>query len=62
MTRTVNITEAKAQFYRLAEAASRGEEIIITKRGRVRARLIPLEPPKAKKPKSRRGESVLRSG
>jgi prevent-host-death family protein len=40
----VSITEAKANFYALAEEAAAGEEIIITKYGKPKARLRPLEP------------------
>ncbi|MCZ2111157.1 MAG: type II toxin-antitoxin system prevent-host-death family antitoxin, partial [Dehalococcoidia bacterium] len=33
MARTVNIHEAKTHFSKLVEAAERGEEIIIARRG-----------------------------
>lgn len=38
----VNITAAKAHFYALVEEAAAGEEIIITKAGKPKARLRPL--------------------
>jgi prevent-host-death family protein len=45
---TVNIYEAKANLSRLVERAAAGEEIIIAKSGKPRARLVPL--PKEKPP------------
>lgn len=39
---TFNIQDAKAHFSRLVEAASEGEEIVITKAGRPVARLVPI--------------------
>ncbi len=44
MPRKVNIAEAKAKLSELAEAASRGEEIILARNGKPFARLAPLEP------------------
>jgi prevent-host-death family protein len=44
--RTVNIHAAKTQLSRLVEAAAGGEEIIIAKSGKPRARLVPLAEPK----------------
>jgi prevent-host-death family protein len=43
MTKIVNMHEAKTQLSKLAEAASRGEEIIIAKAGKPYVRLIPVE-------------------
>jgi prevent-host-death family protein len=40
----VNIHEAKTHLSRLVERAAAGEEIIIGKAGRPRARLVPYEP------------------
>jgi prevent-host-death family protein len=40
--RTVNIHAAKTQLSRLVEAAAAGEEIVIAKAGKPRARLVPL--------------------
>ena len=40
---TVSLYEAKTQLSRLVERAASGEEIIIAKSGRPRARLMPLE-------------------
>jgi prevent-host-death family protein len=40
----VNVHEAKARLSELLDQAHRGEEIIISKRGKPYARLVPLEP------------------
>ncbi|MFL5517055.1 MAG: type II toxin-antitoxin system Phd/YefM family antitoxin [Gemmatimonadales bacterium] len=40
---TVSLYEAKTQLSRLVDRAAAGEEIIIAKSGRPRARLVPLE-------------------
>ena len=40
---TVSLYEAKTQLSRLVDRAAEGEEIIIAKSGRPRARLMPLE-------------------
>jgi prevent-host-death family protein len=40
---TVSLYEAKTQLSRLVDRAAEGEEIIIAKSGRPRARLVPLE-------------------
>jgi prevent-host-death family protein len=39
----VNIAEAKAQLPELVERASRGETIVLARRGRPQARLVPLD-------------------
>ena len=39
---TIGIFEAKQKFSHLVERASKGEEIIITRRGKGQARLVPL--------------------
>jgi prevent-host-death family protein len=44
MTRTLR--ESKAQLAKLVEAASRGEEVIITVGGQPKARLVAVEKPK----------------
>ena len=43
---TVNVAEAKAKLSELLEAALRGEEVIIAKRGKPLVRLVPVEPKK----------------
>ena len=42
--RTVAVVEAKSQFSALLAVVERGEEVVITRRGRVIARLIPDTP------------------
>lgn len=48
MAKPVNIYEAKTQLSRLVERAAAGEEIIIARAGKPRARLValPSKPPK----------------
>lgn len=41
----VNIHEAKTQLSRLIEAVLRGEEVVISKRNRPVARLVPIAEP-----------------
>ncbi|MGD9507187.1 MAG: type II toxin-antitoxin system Phd/YefM family antitoxin [Geminicoccaceae bacterium] len=43
MTRTVSLYDAKTKLSALVEDAAAGEEIIIAKSGKPRARLVPLE-------------------
>jgi prevent-host-death family protein len=45
---TINIHAAKTRFSELVERAHGGEEITIAKAGKPYARLVPLEPPKAR--------------
>jgi prevent-host-death family protein len=40
--RPVNIADAKARLPELVERAARGEEIVIARNGKPRARLVPL--------------------
>jgi prevent-host-death family protein len=51
MTKPVNLYDAKTQLSRLVDRAADGEEIIIAKSGKPRARLVPL----AKKVRRRPG-------
>jgi prevent-host-death family protein len=44
---TVSLYEAKTNLSRLVERAAAGEEIVIAKSGRARARLVPLEDTRA---------------
>ena len=48
MAKPVNIYEAKTQLSRLVERAAAGEEIVIARAGKPRARLValPSKPPK----------------
>lgn len=45
--RTVQVVEAKSKFSSLLAAVEAGEEIAITRHGRVVARLVPVPPRKA---------------
>jgi prevent-host-death family protein len=47
MSDSINLAEAKAHLSMLVERAAAGEEIVIAKGGKPRARLVPLpDPPK----------------
>jgi prevent-host-death family protein len=46
---TVSLYEAKTHLSRLIERAAAGEEIVIAKSGRPRARLVPLEDTRARR-------------
>lgn len=52
MSTTVNLYEAKTHLSQLVERAAAGEEIIIAKAGKARARLVPLP---AEKPERKPG-------
>ena len=47
--RIVNVHEAKTHFSRLIDAAHAGETIVLAKGGTPWARLVPLEPPSARR-------------
>ena len=51
MARTVSLYAAKTHLSSLVEEASAGEEIVIAKNGKAKARLVPLpdEPPPVRK-------------
>ncbi len=47
MTDSISTAEAKARFSELIDRAAAGEEIIVTRSGKPRARIVPLaDPPK----------------
>jgi prevent-host-death family protein len=48
--RQVNIADAKARLPELVERAARGEEVVIARHGRPRARLVALAPRTARTP------------
>jgi len=48
--KSVNIAQAKAQLPTLVERAARGEEIVIARNGKPKARLVPLAPAKSRMP------------
>ena len=61
--RIVNVAEAKAQLSALIERASRGEEIVIARAGKPRARLVSLGGDAAARvPGKGRGRFRLRAG
>lgn len=49
-SRTVNLYEAKTHLSALVEQAALGEEIVIAKAGKPRARLAPLQPTRVRRP------------
>jgi prevent-host-death family protein len=49
--RQVNLYEAKTQLSALVEAAAGGEEVVIAKNGKPRAKLVPVEPPARREPR-----------
>lgn len=48
--RTLNVAEAKARLSELVERAARGEEIVIARHGKPKARLVALPPRGARIP------------
>ena len=54
MTRQVNLYEAKTNLSQLVEDAAKGEEIIIAKNGKARAKLTMIDAP-AKRPSPKFG-------
>jgi prevent-host-death family protein len=46
MTDTVNIYDAKTNLSKLVDRAAAGEEIVIAKAGKPKAKLIPYQPPR----------------
>ncbi len=49
MAKTLNLYEAKTQLSKLVDEAAAGEEIVIAKAGKPRARLVGLRPPRGKR-------------
>ena len=60
--REVTVSEAKTSLSALLEAVAAGEEVVITKRNRPVARLVPVEPPKGKPRFGSAREAFERSG
>ncbi|MCK6554692.1 type II toxin-antitoxin system prevent-host-death family antitoxin [Candidatus Binatia bacterium] len=60
----VNIAEAKAHLSELVERAAHGEEIVLARSGRPRAKLVAWQPPRAerKMPSRPRGRFRVREG
>jgi prevent-host-death family protein len=60
--REVNVYEAKSTLSALLEAVAEGEEVVITKRNRPVARLVPIELPPRKPTFGAAREAYERSG
>jgi prevent-host-death family protein len=45
MTETVNLYDAKTNLSKLVDRAAAGEEIVIAKAGKPKAKLVPYQPP-----------------
>lgn len=59
----VNIHEAKTHLSRLVEQAAQGEEVVIAKHGRPRARLVPaFERRNPRKPGTAKGKVRILAG
>jgi prevent-host-death family protein len=56
MTDTVNLYDAKTNLSKLVDRAAAGEEIIIAKAGKPKAKLVPYQPPWKKR---RFGQNLL---
>jgi prevent-host-death family protein len=56
MTDTVNIYDAKTNLSKLVDRAAAGEEIVIAKAGKPKAKLVPYRPPRKKR---RFGQNLL---
>jgi prevent-host-death family protein len=56
MTDTVNLYDAKTNLSKLVDRAAAGEEIIIAKAGKPKAKLVPYQPPRKKR---RFGQNLL---
>jgi prevent-host-death family protein len=59
MTKSVGVHEAKTHLSRLLERVAAGEEIVITRRGREVARLVPSTRPDARRFGLDRGRLVV---
>ena len=49
MSRTVNLYEAKTKLSELVDRVAAGEEIVIAKAGKPKARLVPIAPPRPRR-------------
>jgi len=56
MTDTVNIYDAKTNLSKLVDRAAAGEEIVIAKAGKPKAKLVPYQPARKKR---RFGQNLL---
>ena len=56
MADTVNLYDAKTNLSKLVDRAAAGEEIVIAKAGKPKAKLVPYQPPRKKR---RFGQNLL---
>ena len=56
MSETVNLSAAKTNLSKLVDRAAAGEEIVIAKAGKPKAKLVPYEAPRTKR---RGGQNLL---
>jgi prevent-host-death family protein len=56
MTDTLNLYAAKTHLSELVDRAAAGEEIVIAKAGKPKAKLVPYQPPRKKR---RLGQNLL---
>ena len=59
MPKTINLYEAKSHLSELVERAAGGEEIIIAKAGKPRARLVAIQPHKRPRLSAVMGKNLL---
>ena len=59
MTETVNLYQAKTKLSQLVERAARGEEIVIAKAGKPKAKLLPLRARPHREPKNLLGITYI---
>lgn len=64
MTKVVNVAEAKAHLSELIERAAGGEEVILGRAGKPRAKLVPLgpDPRKLRVPGKGKGRFRMKKG
>lgn len=56
---TVNLYQAKTALSKLVDQAAAGEEIVIAKAGKPKAKLVPVEPPAVEHGKREWGNNLL---
>ncbi len=56
----VNVHEAKTQLSRLLASVEKGRDVVIARRGRPIARLVPVRPRVQRKPDTLRGQLTIR--
>jgi prevent-host-death family protein len=56
MAETFNLYDAKTNLSKLVDRAAAGEEIVIAKAGKPKARLVPYQPPRKRR---RGGQNLL---